>query len=228
MVYPLYLVNLDQPENRDVVVKSLNHWMGLPSALRGYSFTGASSISSIMGRGDDALKYLNMFFEHGRFGILPNTMYTEAGPVIETPLSAARSVHDMLLSSWGGKIRLFPALPAAWRDVSLHKMRTEGAFLVSATRKDGSTRFIQIESLAGALCTLVTDMIDPKGQGVTVTKTGDRTYMVDLKKGQTVVLTPGGVKTDLTISAVSAEPGRTNYWGLNEHTPKPLSEDAKR
>jgi|CXWL01.1.fsa_nt_gi hypothetical protein len=123
MVYPLYLVNLDQPENRELVVKSLNHWMGLDSALRGYSFTGASSISSIMGRGDDALKYLNMFFAHGRFGILPNTMYTESGPVIETPLSAARSVHDMLISSWGGKIRLFPALPAAWTDVSIHNMR---------------------------------------------------------------------------------------------------------
>jgi alpha-L-fucosidase 2 len=228
MVYPLYLVNLDQPENKDLVVKSLNHWMGLEQALRGYSFTGASSISSIMGRGDDALKYLNMFFEHGRFGILSNTMYTESGPVIETPLSAARSVHDMLLSSWGDKIRLFPALPAAWRDVTIHKMRTEGAFLVSAVRKDGATRFLQIESLAGAPCVFVTDMVDPKGSGATVTKIGERTYKVDLQKGQTVVLTPGGAKADLTMTGVAAEAGRTNYWGLNEHTKPSLSEDAKR
>src|SRR5262249_7708349 len=53
MVYPLYIMNLDQPENHDLVIKSLNHWMGMPAALRGYSYTGASSISSLMGHGDD-------------------------------------------------------------------------------------------------------------------------------------------------------------------------------
>jgi alpha-L-fucosidase 2 len=221
MVYPLYLVNVDQPENKDLVVRSLNHWMGLESALRGYSFTGAASISSIMGRGDDAARYLDLLFAHGRFGIHPNTMYTEAGPVVETPLSAAQSVHDMLLSSWGGKIRPFPAVPTAWRDVTLHDMRTEGAFLVSAVRKHGATQLIRIESLAGAPCVLVTDMPDPRGRGVTVTKVGERDYIVDLRKGQSVVLTPGGAKVDLTIAPVAAQPERTNYWGLNVHTPPP-------
>ncbi len=54
MIYPLYIMNLDQPENRELVTKSLNHWMGMPKALRGYSYTGAASISAVMGRGDDA------------------------------------------------------------------------------------------------------------------------------------------------------------------------------
>ena len=45
-------------------------------------------------------------------------MYKESGPVIETPLSAAQSIHDMLLQSWGGKIRIFPAIPATWKDIA--------------------------------------------------------------------------------------------------------------
>ena len=36
----------------------------------------------------------------------------ESGPVIETPLSGAQCIHDMLLQSWGGKIRVFPAVPS--------------------------------------------------------------------------------------------------------------------
>ena len=59
MIYPLYIMNLDQPENRELVIKSLNHWMGMPKALRGYSYTGAASISALLGQGEDAAKYLN-------------------------------------------------------------------------------------------------------------------------------------------------------------------------
>src|SRR5262249_16202024 len=96
MIYPLYIINLDQPENRNLVVKSVNHWMGMAKALRGYSYTGAASISAVMGKGDDAAKYLNTLLDEK---ILPNTLYTEAGPCIETPLSGAASLNDMLLTS---------------------------------------------------------------------------------------------------------------------------------
>src|SRR5262249_4152883 len=57
MVYPLYVMNPDDPDNRKLINTSLDHWMGMPKALRGYSFTGASSICSAVGRRDDALKY---------------------------------------------------------------------------------------------------------------------------------------------------------------------------
>ena len=215
MIYPLYIMNLDQPENRELVTKSLGHWMGMESALRGYSFTGAASISALMGRGDDAANYLNRLLEGQRFGIHPNTMYTEAGPVIETPLSAAKSLQDMILTSWGGKIRVLPGIPDAWKDVSFHHLRTEGAFLVSAVRKDGKVRFIHIQSLAGEPCRLVTDMPNPKGDGVRVTKVAEHEYTLDLKKGRSVLLTPDGIKADLTIAPVAAQKERENYYGLH-------------
>ena len=30
MIYPLYIMTPEQPENRELVVKSLKHWMGMP------------------------------------------------------------------------------------------------------------------------------------------------------------------------------------------------------
>jgi hypothetical protein len=215
MIYPLYTMNLDQAENRALVEKSLNHWMGLERALRGYSCTGAASISALMGRGDDALRYLNMLLDARRFGVHPNTMYTEAGPVVETPLSAAASLHDMLLSSWGGKIRVFPAVPAAWQDVTIHNMRTEGAFLVSAVRRGGETRFIRIESLAGEPFRLVTDMADPQGESATIRAVGEREYEVVLTKGDSVVLTPNGAERELVIEPVTPQQRGINHWGLH-------------
>lgn len=196
MVYPLYIMNLEQPENRDLVIKSLNHWMGMPKALQGYSYTGAASISALLHKGDDAAGYLNKLLDTK---IHPNTMYTEAGPVIETPLSAAASVHDMLLSSWGDKIRVFPGAPNAWKDITFYHFRAQGAFLVSAVRKDGKTQFVNVQSLAGEPCRVWSDMQNPVADGnVPVRNLGDGVVEVGLKKGESVTLYPQGTQPDLT------------------------------
>jgi|GEM_PF-3793399 len=52
------------------------------------------------------------------------------------------AVHEMLLQSWSptpGKldsevVRVFPAVPDAWRDVEFNDLRAEGGYRVSATR----------------------------------------------------------------------------------------------
>ncbi len=151
MVYPLYLVSGEQSAaNRTLIERSVAHWHSIQGAHRGYSYTGAASIYAGLGRAEDALRYLNEWFDTTkRFPPRPNTMYTEAGPVVETPLSASQSIHDMLCQSWGGVIRIFPAVPAAWQNATLHDFRTEGAFLVSASRTSGVTRFVRVRSLAG-------------------------------------------------------------------------------
>lgn len=121
-------------------------------------------------------------------------MYMESGPVIETPLSGAQCIHDMLLQSWGGKIRVFPAVPSQWKDVQFKDLRTEGAFLVSAVRKGGKTSFIRIKSLAGEPCILRTDMANPvvKAGNATLTLQKEGEYLLDLKKGESVILTAAG------------------------------------
>jgi alpha-L-fucosidase 2 len=151
MAYPLYLVNADQEGSEKIVMKSLKHWQSF-GAAHGYSCTGASSIASAFGKGDDALMYLNNLKAH----ISPTTMYAEhtCWPVIETPLSGAQAIHDMLLQSWGSTIRVFPALPQDWDKAIFHDLLAEGSFLVSASYSNKKTNWIKIKSLAGEPCQL--------------------------------------------------------------------------
>ncbi|MGN6369325.1 MAG: glycosyl hydrolase family 95 catalytic domain-containing protein [Phycisphaerae bacterium] len=222
MIYPLHLLTPDQPENLPLIQKSIDHWTSMPNAFRGFSYTGASSFSSLLGKGNDALDWLNKWFDTtSKFKVTPNTMYVEAGPVIESPLSGAAAVNDMLLQSWGGKLRVFPAIPDAWKDVTFQNLRGEGAFLVTAARKNGKTTFIQIQSLAGQPCKLLTDMENPFPMGMAgvggqlpVKLLAPHEYEVTLKKGDTMLLTPGGRNTDTNIAPVETDRSKWNYWGV--------------
>jgi hypothetical protein len=66
----------------------------------------------------------------------------------------------MFLQSWGDKIRVFGAMPAAWPNAVFSELRAEGAFLVSAEWKDGKTDWLWIKSLAGEPCRVATDLAD--------------------------------------------------------------------
>lgn len=230
-IYPLHLVDAQSPADRPLIEKSLDHWASIPSKWRGYSYTGASAMSSWLGRKDDAVKYLNQFLD--KPGVIkPNTMYTEAGPVIETPLSGAASIHELVLQSWsmqpfGTHIRVFPAVPDDWKDVSFEKLLAEGAFEVSAVRRGGKTKFVQIKSLAGAPCRVSTSLAEGviasgsrQFKVTTEIEDGQPVTVIDLKKGETVLLTSANEKlspADLTINPVAAQNGRENFYGSPKH-----------
>lgn len=211
MIYPLYTMNWEQPENRNLIEKSLNHWHSFKGALQGYSFTGGASMYAMMGNGDKALACLNQLFD--RY-VKPNTMYLETGPVIETALAAAASTQELFLQSWGDKIRVFPAVPSSWKDAAFHNMRTEGAFLISAVRKDGETKWIKIKSLAGEPC-----IIKPSLNGTVKIKgnaklkmLGTDLYEVQLKKGEEVTLYKNEADLLVPVAAVK-QSQQLNYWG---------------
>ncbi|MNI56629.1 hypothetical protein D3C73_1116440 [compost metagenome] len=211
MIYPLYTMNWDQPESRQLITQSLTHWHSFKGALQGYSFTGGASMYAMMGNGDKALAYLNQLFDQF---IKPNTLYLESGPVIETPLAAATSIQELMLQSWGDKIRAFPAVPAAWKDLSFENLRAEGAFLFSAVRKDGETEWVRIKSLAGEPCIIqpgINGKILVKGKAQ-LKDLGNGLYSVQLKKNEEVVLCKNEAALLLKAAAVSQD-GRNNYWG---------------
>jgi hypothetical protein len=127
----------------------------MPQYLQGYSFTGSASMYAMLGDGERAHSQMQTLLD--KF-IHPNTLYKEAGPVIETPLAGAATLQEMYLQSWGGVIRVFPAVPKAWQQARFIRFRAEGAFLVSAVRENGKTTMIQVESEKGGLCRLQTLM----------------------------------------------------------------------
>ncbi|MBO1337974.1 glycoside hydrolase family 95-like protein [Streptomyces sp. VRA16 Mangrove soil] len=216
-VYPLYELTGRTTDERALIERSLAHWVGFEGALQGYTFTGAASMSALLGKGEDALKYLGELMT--RF-IQANTMYKESGPVIETPLSAAQSLHDMVCQSWGGVVRVFPALPAAWADLAVHDFRTQGAFLLSAVRENGATRWVRLVSEAGAPCVVrhgipggAIEVRDGRGQRLRYADAGEGAIRIELAKGESALVTAAGDRPDLRVAAVAPNADAPR-WGL--------------
>ena len=137
MIYPYYLIDYSSKSAKDLAIKSIDHWQSKKSALQGYSLSGAASMFASFGDGDKSLSYIKALNE--RF-IQPNTLYKESGPVIETPLALANSIQELSLQCWQDTVRVFPAIPSNWEDVSFQNFRTEGAFLISASKKGEDIR----------------------------------------------------------------------------------------
>ncbi len=284
MVWPLHIMNMDQPENRDLITKSMDHWLtvGEGKGIFGWSRAAASSLCSTMGRGDDALVNLYKHHDDKRF-VMPNAMYIEGSPVIECAFVAAKALQDMMIQSWGslGKCQLsndefrlknhgnmhsgaydsglktrdpgleyvsticvFPAVPTAWKDAVFNDLRAEGAFLVSAERKDGKTRWIRIKSLAGEPCRVKPgiegevkvgrrngDVLTPatgvaQGReghkekiGGILKAMGDGVYEIDLRKGEEVVMYSGGTVPDMKVRPVAGNSESCNAWGVKLPVP---------
>lgn len=216
MFYPLSILNLDDLADKKLAEKSLWHWLSLPEALEGYSFTGSSSMFSLLGNGEMAERKLQDFLSDK---ILRNTFYKEGvgHPVIETPLAGARSVLDMLIQSWGDEIRVFPAVPESWPNVAFADLRAEGAFLVSAVRMQGKTAFISIKSLAGEPCRVQTGMkgeikvegLEPKD----VMQLGGGLVELMLQKGQEVIISDAAYDGDFSIEPVVKTIHADWVWG---------------
>ena len=146
-------------------------------------------------------------------------MYKESGPVIETPLSAAKSVQDMLVQSWGGVLRLFPAVPAAWGDIALRDFRTEGAFLLSASRAGGKTRWLKVHSEAGAPCVLRPGIdgelavTDARGRARRWRRLPNGDVQVELGRDEDAFVYRKGDKPDFGVRPV-APGGPSSPWGM--------------
>ena len=70
---------------------------------------------------------------------------------LEGNFAFAQGIHEMLLQSHKGYVEIVPAIPPSWKDVSFSKLRTQGAFLVSAKRENGIIDEVKLFSEKGGL-----------------------------------------------------------------------------
>ena len=114
-IYPYYLVNWEQPENRDNILKSLKYW-GSSEIPNTWTQCVISSMYSSIRDGEKALQHMNLALESSNF--YSNTFHLEGkNPCSETYGGLCRMLQDMLIQSWGERIRIFPAVPNDWKDV---------------------------------------------------------------------------------------------------------------
>ena len=76
--------------------------------------------------------------------------YGRAGAWTES-LGVIAPLQEMMLQSWDGALRIFPAWPRAV-DARFENFRAEGAFLVSASWNGGRARRWRLVSERGARC----------------------------------------------------------------------------
>ena len=217
MIYPYYQVNWDRPEQRELIERSWRYWAWdrVPNA---WSQAVMSSMASSMGKADEALHHLDLALASRN--LAPNTMHTEGGnPCSETHGGLCQMLHDMLLQSWGDKIRVFPAVPATWPDVTFHNLRAEGAFLVSAARQGGRTQWVRIQSLAGEPCRIRPSLagqvkVHCPGKTVPVRKLADDVYELSLARGDEVLLYDSAETPEPAIRPIATDAAAHNPYGV--------------
>lgn len=213
-IYPFYEYTWEQSESVELIERSVRNWTDKPGAFAGYSWLAAAAMHSAAGRGDTALEFLHAFLKKSP---LPNTLYREGSPVIETPLQFARTLQEMLLTSHGGLIRVFPGVPSAWKDVAFADLRAEGAFLVSARREGGKTRWVRVVSLAGEPCRVRTGLegevkVQSARAGGLTAHAGGVTELAGFRKGETVLLYDRDIPPDVERCPVSTQ-AESRPWG---------------
>lgn len=231
--YPLNELDMGDATNKKLLRNTLDHWLDVTlnrenkdqaMPVTGYTATGAASMYACLGDAQKAYSYLDALIKHQN--VSTTTMYAEGNPVIESPLSFATSVHDMLLQSWGGKIRVFPAVPEHWADAAFQDFRTQGAFLVSAKKRAGETLFVRVKSLKGAPCVVQHGMVYPQiiingspSSTSSIKPDEEGFYTVQLQAGDTLEFRQKGLtENDRIIRPLHVSEDKRNAFGFSEKT----------
>ncbi|MFE9207363.1 glycoside hydrolase family 95-like protein [Micromonospora sp. NPDC007230] len=222
-LYPLQEKRWDRPDDREIMRRTFDRWRSMQNRWHGYSYAAASSMASVMDSPEEALDFLTFFLDGNIVDstqLTPNTMYREGSNfAIESPLAAAQSVLDMLVQSSGGVVKVFPAVSGRWPDASVAGLRTQGAFLVDASRSDGRTDWVRIHSEAGQPLLLQhgidgdIDVRDERDRPVPWRAQGRATISLQLPVGASAVITRRGSTPDLAPRDV-APLGDAPVFGL--------------
>ena len=231
-IHPLGLVSVEGPaEDRRTIAASLDQLAALGTRQWvGYSFAWAAAMEARAGRPDPAWQYLDTYLRAFilRNGFHANGDQTRSGLsnftyrpfTLEGNFAAAQAVHEMLLQSWGGVVRVFPAVPEAWKDAAFTNLRAEGGFIVSATRRGGAATEVSVSATRDGELRLRDPWAAGSDQG--------RLLRFPMRAGETVVQRPHGHRVlDLSADAdrqvvVDREPGQ--YLG---HPTTVLLEDGR-
>lgn len=204
-IYPLALLDANKPDDNTIIQNSLkrieekgtHNWCG-------YSFSWMTSLYARAYEADKAVKQLQIFASNfcssnsfhlngdQKGGQYSNFTYRPF--TLEGNFAFAQGVHELLLQSRNGYIQVFPAVPRKWQNVSFTNLRTEGAFLVSATKENGVPISIHILAEKGGQLriklpfkTWIVKNVDRSATSID----DDGIVSVSLKKNQVVIFENG-------------------------------------
>ena len=162
-IHPLGLIDVSKGEKHrriiDATLQKLEQYGG--DYWTGYSYAWYGNMQARALNGEKAAQALRTFAE---CFCLPNTFHVNGDQsgtgkskftyrpfTLEGNFAFASGIQEMLLQSHTGIIRVFPAIPQEWNDVSFGNLRAMGAFLVSAERRAGKVVKLKVHCEKGGV-----------------------------------------------------------------------------
>lgn len=154
--HPLGLVDFSDGESeKKIIENTLNNLEEIGSqAWTGYSFSWLGNLYARAFKGDKAAEVLrifakcftlkNSFHVNGDQCKAGHSGFTYRPFTLEGNFAFASAIQEMLIQSHTEVIKLFPAIPEEWKDAKFEKLRTRGAFLVSARMENGFVKEVEV------------------------------------------------------------------------------------
>ena len=162
-IHPMGLIDWSDGEKSQHIIRATLKRLDEvgPDYWTGYSYSWLANMKARAFDGKGAAQALRTFAE---CFCLKNTFHangdqTKSGKsrftyrpfTLEGNFAFASGIQEMLLQSHTGTIRIFPALPEEWKDVSYEGLRAMGAFLVYAQMEGGEITRVRIYSEKGGM-----------------------------------------------------------------------------
>ena len=162
-IHPLGIIDWSDGEKAQRIIratlKKMNDYG--PDYWTGYTYSWFANMQARAFNGEEAAKALrtfakcfclkNTFHANGDQSASGKSKFTYRPFTLEGNFAFAAGIHEMLLQSHTGVIRVFPAVPESWKNVSFNNLRAMGGFLVSAALKDGKVVRLEITLKKGAV-----------------------------------------------------------------------------
>ncbi|MDB5084447.1 MAG: hypothetical protein JWN30_1333 [Bacilli bacterium] len=160
-IFPFETMDPEDEQQKQVIRNSYRRWVktGMGN-WTGWSMPWASILHGRLGSKEMAYNCLKLFedtFVMPGYGTRHNavyegfTLYT-GGDIMQSEcgIAYAAAVLELFVQCKRGEICLFPSLPDRFTEASFAGIRTEGAFLISASRLKGTIVSVDIYSEKGA------------------------------------------------------------------------------
>jgi alpha-L-fucosidase 2 len=202
-IHPLGLIRWEDGDKSRSII---NHSLRLldevgPGNWCGYSYAWEGNLKARAKDGAGAARALEIF---AKAFCSPNSFHlngdqTKSGYssfqykpfTLEGNFAFAAGIQEMLLQSYAGFIEIMPAIPDHWKDVSFNSLRTEGAFLVDAEKKNGKLAYVKINATVDGPLTIkmpTGNWSYKSDSPATVIKNDHGMLKASMKKGSTVIL----------------------------------------
>ena len=199
-IHPLGLIDWSDGEKSQHIIRATLKRLDEvgPDYWTGYSYSWLANMKAraFDGEGDaQALKTFaecfclkNTFHANGDQTQSGKSRFTYRPFTLEGNFAFAAGIQEMLLQSHTGVIRIFPAIPKEWKDVSFESLRAMGAFLVSARMEGGEINRVRIYSEKGGMLKIARPGTLKPNKNYTLS--GTDILNIDTQAGEWIELNP--------------------------------------